>query len=450
MADKYTPREPGTRPMKRQTDRAGRLKLNPPRKQFLDPEVEQLTEERARLAHHGVRPRMERPQVRPRTEGWTQRTDAEGRPKLEFKQPRVTQPAQHLADMTMSEREDKVKELGLPAFRARQLSTHYFSHYTTDPADMTDLPAGKRDELAETFFPDLLTEVRRIETEDRQTIKFLWKLFDGVLVESVLMRYQNRITLCVSSQAGCGMNCPFCATGQAGLTRNLSTAEIVDQIVAANRVIADGQLGKPEGTRDIDRVSNVVFMGMGEPLANYRRVMNAIHRMVDETPDGLGMSARNITVSTVGLVPAINKLAAEGIPVTFALSLHAPDNELRDEMIPVNSRWDADEALDAAYNYFVETGRRVSIEYALIKDMNDHAWRADLLAKKIKARGRGWAHINPIPLNPTPGSVWTASEPDVTQEFIDRLNDAGVPTTLRDTRGKEIDGACGQLAAEDE
>lgn len=450
MADKYTPREPGTRPMKRQTDRAGRLKLNPPRKQFLDPEVEQLVDERARLSQRGVRPRMERPQVRPRTEGWTQRTDAQGRPKLEFKQPRVTQPAQHLADMTMAEREDKVKELGLPAFRARQLSTHYFSHYTTDPDDMTDLPADKRDELAETFFPDLLTEVRRIETEDRQTIKFLWKLFDGVLVESVLMRYQNRITLCVSSQAGCGMNCPFCATGQAGLTRNLSTAEIVDQIIAANRVIADGQLGKPEGSRDIDRVSNVVFMGMGEPLANYRRVINAVHRMVDEAPEGLGMSARNITVSTVGLVPAINKLAAEGIPLTFALSLHAPDNDLRDEMIPVNSRWDADEALDAAHNYFIETGRRVSIEYALIKDMNDHAWRADLLAKKINARGRGWAHVNPIPLNPTPGSVWTASEPDVTQEFIDRLNDAGVPTTLRDTRGKEIDGACGQLAAEDE
>ncbi|MDN5815169.1 MAG: 23S rRNA (adenine(2503)-C(2))-methyltransferase RlmN [Yaniella sp.] len=450
MADKYTPRKPGTRPMKPQTDRAGRLKLNPPRKQFLDPEVEQLTEERARLANHGVRPRMERPQVRPRTEGWEQRTDDEGRPKLEFKQPRVTQPAQHLADMTMSEREEKVKELGLPAFRARQLSTHYFSHYTTDPADMTDLPADKRDELAETFFPHLLTEVRRIETEDRQTIKFLWKLFDGVLVESVLMRYQNRITLCVSSQAGCGMNCPFCATGQAGLTRNLSTAEIVDQIVAANRVIADGQLGKPEGARDIERVSNVVFMGMGEPLANYRRVMNSIHRMVDDAPEGLGMSARNITVSTVGLVPAINKLAAEGIPVTFALSLHAPDNELRDQMIPVNSRWDADEALDAAHNYYIQTGRRVSIEYALIKDMNDHGWRADLLAKKIKARGRGWAHINPIPLNPTPGSVWTASEPDVTQEFIDRLNDAGVPTTLRDTRGKEIDGACGQLAAEDD
>ncbi|HEY4535190.1 MAG TPA: 23S rRNA (adenine(2503)-C(2))-methyltransferase RlmN [Enteractinococcus sp.] len=451
MAQNYIPRKPGTRPMKPQKDRAGRLKLNPPRKQFLDPEVEQLADERARLAQHGVRPAMERPrpQVQPRTEGWTQRTDADGRPKLEFKQPRVAQPAQHLADMSMADREEKVKELGLPTFRARQLSTHYFTHYTTDPADMTDLPADKRDDLVETFFPTLLTEVRRIETEDRQTIKFLWKLFDGVLVESVLMRYQNRITLCVSSQAGCGMNCPFCATGQAGLTRNLSTAEIVEQIIAANRIIADGQLGKPEGARDIERVTNVVFMGMGEPLANYRRVMNAVHRMVDDAPAGLGMSARNITVSTVGLVPAINKLAEEGIPVTFALSLHAPDNELRDQMIPVNSRWDADEALDAAFNYYVQTGRRVSIEYALIKDMNDHAWRADLLAKKINARGRGWAHVNPIPLNPTPGSVWTASEPDVTEEFIDRLNHAGVPTTLRDTRGKEIDGACGQLAAED-
>src|SRR5699024_2886807 len=194
-------------------------------------------------------------------------------------------------------------------------------------------------------------------------------------------------------------------------------------------------------------VSNVVFMGMGEPLANYRRVINAVHRMVDQTPAGLGMSARNITVSTVGLVPAINKLAAEGIPVTFALSLHAPDNELRDEMIPVNSRLDADQALDAAYNYFVTTGRRVSIEYAMIKDMNAHAWRAELLAKKINARGRDWGYVTPIPLNPTPGSVSTASEPEVTQEFLVRIYDSGVPTTLRDTRANDIDGLCGQFAA---
>ena len=151
-------------------------------------------------------------------------------------------------------------------------------------------------------------------------------------------------------------------------------------------------------------------MGMGEPLANYKRVMHAVHRVVDDAAEGLGMSARGITVSTVGLVPAIRKLADEDLPVTFALSLHAPDDELRDELIPVNSRWKVDEALDAAYDYYQQTGRRVSIEYALIKDMNDHAWRADLLAKKLNKRGRGWVHVNPIPLNPTPGSIWTSSE----------------------------------------
>jgi 23S rRNA (adenine2503-C2)-methyltransferase len=244
------------------------------------------------------------------------------------------------------------------------------------------------------------------------------------------------------------MNCPFCATGQAGLTRNLSAAEIVEQVVRANRAIAKGELGgKPRGETTPERVSNIVFMGMGEPLANYARLMQAVRGMVAPQPEGLGMSARHITVSTVGLVPAINKLATEKIPVTFALSLHAPDDHLRDELIPVNSRWKVDEALDAARGYFEATGRRVSIEYALIKDMNDHGWRADLLAEKLNARGHGWVHVNPIPLNPTPGSIWTASEPAVQQEFVRRLEAAGVPTTIRDTRGKEIDGACGQLAA---
>jgi 23S rRNA (adenine2503-C2)-methyltransferase len=189
-------------------------------------------------------------------------------------------------------------------------------------------------------------------------------------------------------------------------------------------------------------------MGMGEPMANYRAVIGAVRRMVDPAPAGLGMSARNITVSTVGLVPAIDKLAAEGIPVTLAVSLHAPDDELRDELIPINSRWKVGELLDAARRYFDATGRRVSIEYALIKDMNDHAWRAQLLADELNARGRGWVHVNPIPLNPTPGSIWTASERDVEQEFVDTLRRAGIPTTVRDTRGSDIDGACGQLAAE--
>lgn len=383
-------------------------------------------------------------QVRPRTEGWQQKKDATGRPLLQFASPKRGKPPVHLADLTPAERVAKAVELGLPGFRAKQLEKHYFGHYTSDAAAMTDLPATGRDELVAGLLPPLLTEVRRLETDRGDTIKFLWKLHDGALVESVLMRYPGRITLCVSSQAGCGMNCPFCATGQAGLTRNMSAAEIIEQVVRANRLIRDGGFGT--AAHPDERVTNIVFMGMGEPLANYARLMQAVRVMVDKD-HGLGMSARGITVSTVGLVPAIRKLADENIPVTFALSLHAPDDHLRDELIPVNSRWKVDEALDAAYAYYEKTGRRVSIEYALIKDMNDHAWRADLLAEKLNQRGRGWVHVNPIPLNPTPGSVWTSSERAVQDEFVRRLNDAGVPTTLRDTRGKEIDGACGQLVA---
>lgn len=389
-------------------------------------------------------------QVRPRTEGWQQQKDADGRPLLQFASPKRGKPPVHLADLTPQERRARLVELGLPAFRAGQLARHYFTRSTADPAEMTDLPDAGREELVAGLLPELMTEVRRFTTDRGDTIKFLWQLHDGALVESVLMRYPGRITLCVSSQAGCGMNCPFCATGQAGLTRNMSAAEIVDQVVRANRVIAGGALGgKRAGETTPERVSNIVFMGMGEPLANYNRVMSAVRTMVAPAPDGLAMSARHITVSTVGLVPAIHKLAAEKVPVTFALSLHAPDDHLRDELIPVNSRWKVDEALDAARAYFDATGRRVSIEYALIKDMNDHGWRADLLAEKLNARGHGWVHVNPIPLNPTPGSVWTASELPVQREFVRRLEAAGIPTTIRDTRGKEIDGACGQLAAAD-
>ncbi|MGI6877262.1 23S rRNA (adenine(2503)-C(2))-methyltransferase RlmN [Microbacterium sp. gxy059] len=389
-------------------------------------------------------------QVRPKAEGWEQRKDSEGRPLLQFASPRRGKPPVHLADLTPEERVEKAKELGLPGFRAKQLATHYFEHFTRDPEKMTDLPKAGREELVSGLLPNLLTEVRRLQTDGGDTIKFLWKLHDGALVESVLMRYPGRITLCVSSQAGCGMNCPFCATGQNGLTRNMSAAEIVDQVVRANEVIAAGELGgKREGDNSAERVSNIVFMGMGEPLANYKRVMHAVRVMVDKK-QGLGMSARGITVSTVGLAPAIRKLTDEDLPVTFALSLHAPDDELRDEMIPVNSRWKVDEVLDAARGYFDRTGRRVSIEYALIKNMNDHPWRAELLADKLLARGKGWVHVNPIPLNPTPGSVWDASDLPAQREFVRILNDRGIPTTIRDTRGKEIDGACGQLVVTEE
>jgi 23S rRNA (adenine2503-C2)-methyltransferase len=192
-------------------------------------------------------------------------------------------------------------------------------------------------------------------------------------------------------------------------------------------------------------------MGMGEPMANYKAVIGAVRRLTDKTPDGLGMSARGITVSTVGLVPRIRQLATEGIPVTLALSLHAPDDELRDELVPINTRWKVHEAVEAAWDYARQTKRRVSIEYALIKDVNDQAWRADLLADVLNSYGDwGWVHVNLIPLNPTPGSKWTASDPRDEKEFVRRLEAKGVPTTVRDTRGREIDGACGQLAALDD
>ncbi len=287
--------------------------------------------------------------------------------------------------------------------------------------------------------------MKSLSADGGTTVKTLWRLHDGSRVESVLMRYPDRVTMCVSSQAGCGMACPFCATGQGGLQRNMTTAEIVDQVVDGARRLDRGEIPGGRG-----RVSNVVFMGMGEPLANYRAVIGAVRQLTAPTPDGLGMSARGITVSTVGLVPRMQQLATEGIPVTLALSLHAPDDELRDELVPVNTRWNVEEVVDAAWEYARATRRRVSIEYAMIRDINDQAYRADLLAKVLRRRGNwGWVHVNLIPLNPTPGSKWTASRRRDEEEFVRRLSARGVPVTVRDTRGREIDGACGQLAATD-
>lgn len=369
--------------------------------------------------------------------------------QLTFTAPRRGKPPKHLADFDLAGRQAFAKELGLPAFRAKQLSNHYFERFVADPAEMTDLPKNGREEMVAQLMPTLLTSIKTLVADGGNTLKQVHRLFDGALVESVIMRYPGRVTMCISSQAGCGMNCPFCATGQEGLTRNLTTAEIVEQVVAGARLLRSGELpGLDDDERETPlRVSNVVFMGMGEALANYRQAIDAIKRLVSPAPEGLGMSARGMTMSTVGLVPAIDKLAAEGIPVTLALSLHAPDDELRNELVPINTRWSVDEALDAAHRYFEATGRRVSIEYALIKDINDQGWRADLLAKKLNARGKGWVHVNPIPLNPTPGSKWTASRKGVEQNFVERLRAGGIPTTVRDTRGSDIDGACGQLAA---
>jgi 23S rRNA (adenine2503-C2)-methyltransferase len=360
--------------------------------------------------------------------------------ELTFVAPRgAARPPRHLADLTPDERRAAVAELGEKPFRARQLSRHYFARLTDDPAAFTDIPAAARGPLAAELLPRLMSVVRHVSCDDGATRKTLWRLHDGTLVESVLMRYPDRVTMCVSSQAGCGMNCPFCATGQAGLDRNLTAAEIVHQIVDGARALRDGEL--PGGPA---RLSNVVFMGMGEPLANYGRVLGAIRRLTDPAPDGLGLSQRGITVSTVGLVPAMRRLAAEGLACRLAVSLHAPDDELRDTLVPVNTRWPVREVLDAAWAYAEASGRRVSIEYAMIRDVNDQAWRADRLGRLLKGHG---AHVNLIPLNPTPGSRWTASRPEDERAFVAALEAHGVPVTVRDTRGQEIDGACGQLAA---
>ena len=347
-------------------------------------------------------------------------------------------PPQHFADLDDAGRVDAVTAVGLPAFRAKQLAHQYYGRLIADPRQMTDLPAAVRDTVADAMFPPLLTPAREIECDDGQTRKTLWRAVDGTTFESVLMRYPQRNTVCISSQAGCGMACPFCATGQGGLKRNLSTAEIVEQVRSAAAYMRDSG----------SRLSNVVFMGMGEPLANYNRVLAAVRRIVDPPPNGFGISQRSVTVSTVGLVPAIRKLADEGLGVTLALSLHAPDDELRDTLVPVNTRWKVGEALDAARYYADVTGRRVSVEYALIRNVNDQPWRADLLGKRLHAALGPLVHVNLIPLNPTPGSEWDASPKPVEREFVRRVRAQGVSCTVRDTRGREIAAACGQLAAE--
>ena len=356
---------------------------------------------------------------------------------LVMQAPARGKPPQHLLDLDLEARKQRVAELGCQPFRAAQLSRQVLVRHVDSVDECTDLGAADRERLAP-LLPTLLTAARVQTCDDGATCKTLWRLHDGALVESVLMQYPKRTTLCLSSQAGCGMACPFCATGQGGLQRNLSTAEILEQVRVAAREAESGSLGRAA------RLSNIVFMGMGEPLANYRNVIAAVRRMVADPPEGFGLSARGITVSTVGLVPQIRKLADEGLPVTLALSLHAPDDELRDELVPINNRWPVEEVLDAVWDYADRTRRRISIEYALIHDVNDQDWRADLLGDQLRGK---LAHVNLIPLNPTPGSKWTASTPERQRSFVEHLRAKGVAVTVRDTRGREIDGACGQLAA---
>ena len=348
-------------------------------------------------------------------------------------------PPKHIADFEQKARKEFAIEQDLEGFRADQVSRHWFGNLSNNYEEWTDLPSEKRKEIAEKLAPNLLTEVKTQKADQGNTVKTLWKLHDGLFIESVLMHYPNRTTVCISSQAGCGMACPFCATGQLGLKRNLSAAEIVSQVQYAASYAQKGLL--PEGPT---RLSNIVFMGMGEPLADFNTVVQSIRAIHEESPSGLGISARNITVSTVGLVPKIYELAELKLPVRLAVSLHAPTDELRNTLVPINERYSIKEVLNAAWNYAEVIGRRVSIEYAMIKNINDQKIHAQQLANLLKNKD---VHVNLIPLNPTPGSKWTASKSEDEKAFVQILEQANIAVTVRDTRGREIDGACGQLAA---
>jgi 23S rRNA (adenine2503-C2)-methyltransferase len=335
---------------------------------------------------------------------------------------------------TVPSRYDATKEdlaellAGEPAFRARQVWEGLHAR-VVPPAAMTELPAALRARV-EAALPPALTVARESVSDDGDTIKWLWSLHDGALVETVLMHYADRSTVCVSSQAGCAMACGFCATGQAGFERQLSTGEIVEQVaVAVDRA-------RPR------RLSNVVLMGMGEPMANYDRVWPAIVRMHDD----MGLSARHLTISTVGIVPGIRRLATEELPVNLAVSLHAANDALRDELVPINKRYPLSVLMGACADYLRAKGRRLSIEWALIDGTNDRLSDARELAELARSLPLP-AHVNLIPLNPTPGYRTRGTAPDGVRRFHQRLEDLGVNATVRRNRGTDIDAACGQLAA---
>ncbi len=301
--------------------------------------------------------------------------------------------------------------------------------------EISTLPAALRHRLAAEL-PEALTEATRSTSADGDTTKVLWSLRDGSRIETVVMRYPERTTVCVSTQAGCAMGCGFCATGQAGFERHLTVGEIVEQVVRAQRIAHEHPAGAT-------RVGNVVFMGMGEPLANYDATWSAVHRIHDD----LGRSARHLTLSTVGLVPGIRRLAAADLPVNLAVSLHAANDELRDELVPINRTWPLEVLLESCAQYVEATRRRLSFEWALIAGVNDR--RSDARELAAAAR-RVRAHVNLIPLNPTPGYPTVGTAPAQVAAFRDLLEDLGVNATVRANRGTEIDAACGQLRAEHE
>lgn len=340
-----------------------------------------------------------------------------------------------LYDLTLPQLEARLVELGLPAYRARQVWGWAFRQLVGDYDAMRNVPAGLRETLAESLPLHLLTPVRTLTADDGETIKMLFSTGDGQLLETVLMLYPDRATVCVSCQVGCAVGCAFCATGLMGLTRNLSAGEMVAQVVYAAR----------EARQRGRALTNVVMMGMGEPLQNYAETMRFIEIIHD--PEGLGIGSRRITVSTSGVVPRIEALADEPYQVNLAVSLHAPNDELRSRLVPINKRYPVAVLLDAVDRYIARTGRRVSFEYALMRGIND----SDAVAAELAALLRGrLCHVNIIPLNPVDVLPYERPDAEGIERFAEILRAAGIPTTVRYSRGLDIDAACGQLRVKEE
>ena len=333
-------------------------------------------------------------------------------------------------DVSRSELQTIMAQWGEPAYRVKQLETWLYRHHQGNIAEMHNLPQALRQRLSAEFTGEPLKLSTSIESSDGFTTKSLFALPDGRQIEAVLMRYERRQTLCISTQAGCAMACPFCATGQMGFMRNLTAGEIVAQVLYYARQLDE----------ESRRVTNIVFMGMGEPLANYAETWRAVRRLND--PDGFNLGARNMTISTVGLVPAIRQMTKEPEQVNLAVSLHASENSLRDKIVPINRRYPLEMLMEAVRDYIILTHRRVTFEYALMDGLNDSDAQADQLAELLEDV---LSHVNLIPLNPTPNSPWSGSPDERVYAFRDRLKAAGIRTTVRVRRGVDIAAGCGQL-----
>ena len=319
-----------------------------------------------------------------------------------------------------------------PAFRAKQIWTGLYKNFWQSPEEFTNLPKPLRDKLGEEFQFEILTPTLKLDSTDGKTRKTLFKLQDGRQIEAVLMRYDRRRTLCISTQVGCAMGCTFCATGQMGFTRHLTSGEIVAQVMYYARLLH----------AENDVVTNIVLMGMGEPFHNYANTMAAIDQLND--PDGYNFGARRFTISTSGLAPAIRQFASEKRQVNLAVSLHASENSLRTSMMPVNKRYNIEELIQACREYVEATGRRITFEWALINGVNDTPEEARKLAALLKGL---LCHVNAIPLNPTTGYEGKATTRERADAFKLILEQTGIPCTIRIRRGIDIQAGCGQLAS---